>query len=70
LPDYVKLPLELEMKAFEYHSLGAFISKLESHTDVYIVEDVRINSRSLEGALAVTLKISAIEYAEASTQNE
>jgi len=70
LSDYTKLPVELEMKAFEYHSLGTFISKLESHTDVYIVENVRINSRSLEDALAVSLKVSSIEYTESDTQNE
>ena len=62
--DYVKLPFDLEISSAEYHSLGVFISKIESHSDVYIVEDVRVDSSGSEGDLRITLKVSSIEFAK------
>ncbi len=62
--DYVKLPFSLVVNSFEYHSLGDFISRIESYPDVYIIEDVRINSLSNKDGLTVNLKLSGIEFAK------
>ena len=35
---YTKYPIELVVSLDSYHSLGKFISKLESHPDIYSVE--------------------------------
>lgn len=62
--DYVKLPFSLTLNSFDYHSLGDFISRIESHPDVYVIEDIRINPLSAAEGLTVNLKLSSIEFAE------
>lgn len=62
--DYVKLPFSLVVNSFDYHSLGDFISRIESHPDVYIIDDIRINPLSAAEGLTVNLKLSSIEFAE------
>lgn len=43
LPMYIKYPIELTLGANSYHSLGRFLSKLESYPQVFVVENLRIS---------------------------
>ena len=63
-PDYIKLPFSLAINAFDYHSLGDFVSRIESHPDIYVIEDVRIYPLSEKEGLTVNLKLSAIVFAK------
>jgi len=66
LPTYTKYPFDLSINVDSYHILGRFISKIESHSDVYIVEKTDIKSvgqilrADQEYKLDVNLRISAI----------
>jgi len=62
--DYIKLPFSLVVNAFDYHSLGDFVSRIESHSDVYIIEDIRINPLNEKEGLTVNLKLSGIVFAQ------
>lgn len=68
-PDYVKSVFLITLSTPDYHSLGNFISQIESYKDIYIVDEVGIASAEVkqpqEGAnknLKVNLKISTISY--------
>lgn len=60
--DYIKLPLELVLSVPDYHVLGKFISKLESYTDVYVIESLEINSESQKNELTANLRLITIIY--------
>jgi Tfp pilus assembly protein PilO len=66
LPIYTKCPFDLSINVDSYHILGRFISKIESYSDVYIVEKIDIKSvgqilrTGQEYKLDVNLRISAI----------
>lgn len=67
--DYVKTSFIITVNAASYHSLGDFISQLESSKDIYIVDELSVASGGPERAvenitsgLAVNLKISTISY--------
>lgn len=47
---YTKQPFDLSIAAPDYHAIGAFISKLEGHSDMYTID--AINMRAV-GELAV-----------------
>jgi Tfp pilus assembly protein PilO len=59
---YAKVPFSLEMSTDNYHALGEFISKVESSSDVYIVEDVNIRAPGQGNKLSVNLKVSKIFF--------
>lgn len=72
-PLYVKYPLELILEAADYHSIGEFISKLESHPDIYIMEavdvlrqkvkpDERATAKGKAAKLKVTLRLSTVLF--------
>lgn len=42
--DYTIYPFDLVVKVKDYHSLGRFISKLESSQDIYNIEVIKISS--------------------------
>jgi len=44
--DYIVYPFVLAVSVKDYHSLGRFISKLESSADIYNVEVINVRSRS------------------------
>lgn len=50
-PVYLKYPFDLTVEAESYHSLGRFISKLESHPHIYLVEQATIR-KAAAGAQA------------------
>jgi Tfp pilus assembly protein PilO len=41
-PLYIKYPFDLKIEAKDYHILGKFISRLESHPNIYNVESLKI----------------------------
>lgn len=41
-PLYIKSPFEVNLKADSYHSIAKFISKLENHPDIYIIESANL----------------------------
>jgi Tfp pilus assembly protein PilO len=59
---YIKVPFSLEMSADNYHALGEFISKLESSSDIYRVEEINIRSQGPGNKLAVNLKVNKISF--------
>jgi len=68
-PDYIKSVFLITVSAPNYHSLGNFISQIESYKDIYMVDEVSItsaeNNQPLEGRdtnLNVNLKISTLAY--------
>lgn len=68
-PDYIKSVFLITVSAPDYHTLGNFISQIESYKDIYMVDEVAIalaeNKQPLESAsrnLNVNLKISTISY--------
>jgi len=58
--DYIKLPFNLTLKAPDYHSLGRFVSKLESHSDIFVVENTQISSGYNQESLKINLKVSYV----------
>ncbi|KPK98602.1 MAG: hypothetical protein AMJ95_03010 [Omnitrophica WOR_2 bacterium SM23_72] len=58
-PEYVKIPFKLELSAENYHSLGRFFSRLESHADIFMVDAVIIgmdqSSHDLKAFLTISL---------------
>lgn len=60
--DYIKLPFDLAISASDYHTLGKFISKLESYTDVYVIESLEITSESQKKELTANLRLNTIIY--------
>jgi len=46
---YIKFPFYLMLSTSDYHALGRFISRIESHQDVYIVEAVDIKYSTPQG---------------------
>lgn len=61
-PDYIKFPFSLMLSAADYHTLGGFISRIESYQDVYVVEAVEIRSQEQKKGLTVNLTISSIAF--------
>jgi Tfp pilus assembly protein PilO len=61
-PDYIKFPFSLMLSAADYHTLGRFISKIESYQDVYLVEAMDIRSQEQKKELTVNLTISSIAF--------
>lgn len=43
-PLYTKQPFDLSVKAQGYHAIGRLISRLESHSDIFIVDTVKIKA--------------------------
>lgn len=60
--DYIKFPLNLVLSVPNYHTLGRFISKIESYQDVYVVESIEIRFQEQAKELAVSLIISSIAF--------
>ena len=66
-PLYVRYPFDLTVEAGSYHAVGKFISKIESHPDIYTVESIEM-APSLdvqEGRLnkiIVNLKINTVLF--------
>ena len=58
LPVYMKYPVFVGLKARDYHTLGKFIAKLESHPDVYIVKSLSVRPAG-KGSGNELAKISA-----------
>lgn len=47
-PEYVKSPYNLEVSAPDYHSLGRFVSKVESAADMYMIDKMNIRTSSFD----------------------
>lgn len=58
--EYIKIPFELSVSSPDYHRLGRFISRIESHRDVYMVDSLSINAGNQPKELNASLKVSAI----------
>jgi Tfp pilus assembly protein PilO len=59
--DYMKSSFDLSLQVDSYHTLGKFISRLESYRDVYVVDSVEIRPDQGKG-LSINLKVSSIAY--------
>jgi len=67
---YAKAPFAVSVKVADYHALGEFVSKLENYKDLYLVEEVIVNSTSVDVSsgsilnrpLIVGLKIITVSY--------
>lgn len=58
--EHTAVPFYLEVNSPDYHSLGRFISKIESFRDVYIVESMNIRQDPQTNALVVNMTLSTI----------
>lgn len=63
-PDYIKFPFDLVLSASNYHAIGKFISELESHPDVYVIETLGIRPEYQTKELTVNLKLSTVQFAD------
>ncbi len=45
-PIYTRYPFDLSVGALDYHAVGKFISKLESHPDIYFVDKFAMRNRN------------------------
>ncbi len=67
-PMYVQYPFDLVIGVNSYHSLGGFFSKLESYSEVFIVDSVQIRlatevlKEGQESKFNVNLRVSAISF--------
>lgn len=61
--EYIKRLFDLQIKARDYHSLGSFISRVESHQDVYMVESLSMKSETDTEASTISLRISSVAHA-------
>jgi len=64
-PLYTKYPFDLSLNFKDYHQLGTFISRLESHQDIYIIEKINIRklrygSEDVSDLLSVDLTLSTV----------
>lgn len=50
-PGYVKCPFALTLSADSYHSVGKFISELESHPDLYFFDALNLKLKEKEQVL-------------------
>jgi len=69
LENYLKTSFIITLNSPSYHALSDFISKIENHKDIYLVNEISINSpESNSGAkgapvdLGVSLKVNTISY--------
>ncbi|MCX5713468.1 MAG: hypothetical protein NT033_01375 [Candidatus Omnitrophica bacterium] len=67
LAAYIRFPFNLVLEADNYNALGTFMSKLESHHDIFIVDSAVIKPEIVEVGskktkLLVTLRISTVLF--------
>ena len=60
LSEYVKIPYRMELITASYHNLGYFLSRLESHGSVFMVDAIEVRKEGLSKDLKVTLTASLI----------
>ncbi len=60
--EYIKRPLRVEFKSQSFHKIGKFISELESHSDVYIVDSLEIKTDRATKGLIVNLRLGSVVY--------
>lgn len=61
-PEYVKIPYKLELATQGYHSLGRFLSRLESHADIFMVDTIELRAEERTKDLKAILTLSLIFY--------
>lgn len=64
-PLYVKYPFDLRLEADSYHKIAGFISKIESHPDIFLIESAAITPELSQSELqpdkvVVVLRITTI----------
>jgi len=63
---YINYPFNLSLSVDNYHALGRFVSRIESYSNVYVVEKVEVKPSSKaskadkESRLNVDLRVSAV----------
>jgi Tfp pilus assembly protein PilO len=62
--DYIKVPYDLALSCANYHTLGKFISAVESYQDVYQVEVIEIRTEGEKNKLNVDLRVDTIVFIE------
>jgi Tfp pilus assembly protein PilO len=64
-PEYVKSPYNLEVSAPDYHSLGRFVSKVESASEMYMVDRMNIRTSSADAKeLVAEMTLATVSIAE------
>jgi Tfp pilus assembly protein PilO len=62
--DYIEVPFDLVVSCANYHTLGKFISAIESYQDVYQVEIVQVRPEGEKNELTADIKVNAIIFVE------
>lgn len=66
--DYIRSSFLISVHSFNYHALGDFISRIESHRDIYLVDEVEVapaitnQAGNINPGLNIKIKISTIAY--------
>ncbi len=58
---YIKYPFSLSLEVDNYNNLGSFMSKLESHHDIFIVDSIVIKPEMAEAGSKKTKLLAAIK---------
>lgn len=58
----VKHPFGLTVETQDYHSLGKFISRIENHSDFYVVDNLNILAEQEAQKVTAQLKLSYIVF--------
>ena len=61
---YRKIPFVMKVKAAGYHSIGSFISLVESHSDVYIIESMTVNKSQLKQEVEADIILSTVSLVD------
>jgi len=61
-PEYIKFGFDLMIATASYHTLGTFISAVESLRDVYMIDSLDIRYEGGTKGLAVNLKLSTVQF--------
>ncbi len=62
LPEYVKIPYRLELMTESYHNLGRFLSRLESHADIFMVDTMDLKADERTKDLKAIMTLSLVSY--------
>lgn len=59
--DYAKLPFELSVNSPDYNAIGKFVSRIENHQDVYLVENLGIRPGNIDNTEKQDTKKQGLE---------
>jgi len=59
---YIRYPFTLAVNAENYHAIGKFISKIESHPDTYFIDKLSIERNEETGRISFDMVLSTVIF--------